>query len=221
VREQAAVVYLVDDDLSLLEALKRLLRVAGFKTEAFVSPLEFLAKHDPNVAGCVVLDLALPDIDGLEIQKRLAATGQLRPIIFITGHGDIPKTVRAMKAGAVDFLTKPFDDRALIDAVTNAIARDRSARKDDNDLAEMRRRMSRLTLRQRQVVAGVIRGQLNKQIAGDLAIREKTVKVHRGRALAKMGVRSVAELVRIADRLGIAPAQGETSVKPPSKPDVA
>jgi FixJ family two-component response regulator len=217
VTDQVPIVYLVDDDPSLLRALGRLLGAAGFKTRSFVSPVEFLDKHDPKVPGCVVLDLAMPEINGLEIQNRLAAMGRLRPIIFMTGHGDIPTSVSAMKAGALDFLTKPFDEQALIAAVTAAIAKDRSARVNDAELEEMRRRLSLLTSRQRQVVAGVVRGQLNKQIAGELAIREKTVKVHRGRALAKLGVRSVAELVRVAGRLGIVPAGAASKSKPQSK----
>lgn len=191
------VVYLVDDDPGVLKALSRLLRTEGYAVQPFASAKEFLSAHDPLVSGCVVLDMLLPNIDGLELQQVLLASDCERFIIFVTGHGDIDTSVRAMKAGAVDFLTKPFNDEDLLAAVRKAIARDGQARRVRSELQSIRLRMNRLTPREHEVMQHVVAGRLNKQIAADLGIAEKTIKVHRARAMEKMGVASLAELVRI------------------------
>jgi FixJ family two-component response regulator len=198
-------VFVIDDDPGVLRALTRLLVAAGFEARPFSSPTAFLEQHDPAVPGCLVLDVALPGLDGLELQQRLTASGCARPIVFITGRGDIPSSVRAMKAGAVDFLTKPVDERELVRAVRNAIELDRLAREAQAELDVLRQRLAGLTPREREVLVHVVAGRLNKQIAADLGTVEKTIKVHRGRVMAKMAAPSLAELVRIADRLGIAP----------------
>ena len=199
----APTICIVDDDLAALTGLSRLLRSAGFAVAAFSSSREFLERHDPDAHGCLILDLAMPELDGLELQQVLAAGGGALPIVFLTGHGDIPKSVRAMKAGADDFLTKPVRDADLLEAVRAAVERDRLQRQARADAAEIAQRLATLTPRERQVLEHVVAGQLNKQAAADLGIVEKTVKVHRARVMRKMKVQSVAELVRLAERAGI------------------
>ena len=201
--DEAATVFLVDDDPSILRALTRLLRAGGYQVSAFRSPRDFLAQHDAAVPGCVVLDLAMPGLNGLELQTALAAAGCQRPIVFISGHGDIPSSVRAMKAGAVDFLTKPVSEENLLAAIQRAIERDRLMRQVSAELQAIAERLNRLTPREREVLHHVVAGQLNKQIAADLGTVEKTVKVHRSRVMEKMGVRSLADLVRMAERIGL------------------
>lgn len=202
--DETATVFLVDDDPSILRALTRLLRVGGHQVSAFRSPRDFLAQHDAAVPGCVVLDLAMPGLNGLELQAALAAAGSQRPIVFISGHGDVPSSVRAMKAGAVDFLTKPVSQENLLAAIQRAIECDRVMRQTRAELQAIDERLNRLTPREREVLQHVVAGQLNKQIAADLGTVEKTVKVHRSRVMEKMGVRSLADLVRIAERIGLA-----------------
>jgi FixJ family two-component response regulator len=193
----------VDDDPSVLRALTRLFSAAGFEARAFPSPAAFLRAHDPTTPGCLVLDLALPGLDGLELQRALTVSDCARPIVFITGRGDIPSSVRAMKGGAVDFLTKPVNDRDLLAAVRNALEIDRAAREAQVEIDALRQRLATLTPREREVLVHVVAGRLNKQIAADLGTVEKTIKVHRARMMEKMAVRSLADLVRIAERLGI------------------
>ena len=202
--DETATVFLVDDDPSVLRALTRLLRAGGYQVSAFRSPRDFLAQHDAAVPGCVVLDLAMPGLNGLELQTALAAAGCQRPIVFISGHGDVPSSVRAMKAGAVDFLTKPVSEENLVAAIQRGIDRDRQMRQARAELQAIGERLSRLTPREREVFQHVVAGQLNKQIAADLGTVEKTVKVHRSRVMEKMGVRSLADLVRMAERIGLA-----------------
>jgi FixJ family two-component response regulator len=201
-------VFVVDDDPSVLRALCRLLLAAGLEPRAFASPTAFLQAHDPATPGCLVLDVALPGLDGLELQQALSQSGGDRPIVFITGRGDILTTVRAMKGGAVDFLTKPINDTELLAAVQQAIDADRLARAARVELDALKQRLASLTPREREVLAHVVAGRLNKQIAADLGTVEKTIKVHRARIMAKMAVRSLADLVRIAERLGLPPAGG-------------
>jgi FixJ family two-component response regulator len=220
VNDETATVFLVDDDLSILRALTRLLRVGGHQVSAFRSPRDFLAQHDAAVPGCVVLDLAMPGLNGLELQAALAATGSQRPIVFISGHGDVPSSVRAMKAGAVDFLTKPVSQENLLAAIQRAIECDRVMRQTRAELQAIDERLNRLTPREREVFQHVVAGQLNKQIAVDLGTVEKTVKVHRSRVMEKMGVRSLADLVRIAERIGLATitAYSGSHPRPPNAP---
>ena len=189
-------IYLVDDDPSIITAVSRLLRVCGYDVRSFVSPKTFLEQHDANLPGCAVIDVAMPGLTGLAVQQALAGSGGERQIVFITGEGDVPTSVTAMRAGAVDFLTKPFDEKHLLHAVETAIERDRTGREARAATAAIERLLASLTLRERQVLVLVVEGRLNKQIASDLGIAEKTVKVHRGRMMEKMNVRSVAELVR-------------------------
>ena len=198
-----ALVFVVDDDAPMRESLQNLLRSVGLRVEAFASAQEFLRSTRPDVPSCLVLDVRLPGLSGLELQQRLAEGDMAMPIIFITGHGDIPMTVQAMKAGAVEFLTKPFRDQALLDAIQQALARDRAAREQRAQSEELRRRYRSLTPRERDVLALVVTGLLNKQIAGELGTSEASVKVHRQHVMAKMGAGSLAALVRMADRLGI------------------
>ena len=197
---------MVDDDPSVLRALTRLLSAAGLKAIAFPSPAAFLQAHDPATPGCLVLDVALPGLDGLELQQALTVSDCARPIVFITGRGDIPTSVRAMKGGAVDFLTKPVNDTELLEAVRKAIEVDRLGRAARLELDALRRCLATLTPREREVLAQVVAGRLNKQIAADLGTVEKTIKVHRARIMEKMAAQSLADLVRIAQRLGIPPA---------------
>ena len=199
-------VFLVDDDPGVLRALTRLLRASGREVRAFASQQEFLGQHDPDAPGCLVLDVAMPERSGLELQRDLVASGAERAVVFITGQGDIPTSVQAMKAGAVDFLTKPFNDVELLAAVQAAIDRDALMRRHRAEREETARRLATLTLRERQVLEHVVAGQLNKHIAASLGTVEKTIKVHRGRIMQKMGAASLVELVRMADLAGIRPA---------------
>lgn len=203
---ETPVVFIVDDDQGVRDALRRLLTSVGLAVEVFSTAQAFLAAHRPDAPGCLVLDVRLPGLSGLDLQRELAAADAALPIIFLTGYGDIPMSVRAMKAGAIEFLTKPFREQDLLDAIRHAIDRDRLGRAERWELAELRRRYGSLTPRERDVMAGVIAGLLNKQIAAELGTSEVTVKEQRGHVMHKMQVGSVAELVRIAARLGIAPA---------------
>jgi FixJ family two-component response regulator len=196
-------IFVVDDYAPVRSAVSRLLRAAGFAVSAFASAEEFLAHYDPHIPGCLVLDLAMPALDGLELQRLLAKTGSALPLIFLTGEGDIPKSVQAMKHGATDFLTKPVDDEDLLAAVRVAIEKDRAIRREQDELSEIRVRLATLTPREREVLEHVVTGKLNKQIAGDLGTVEQTVKIHRARVMQKMRVQSVAELVRLTERCGI------------------
>jgi FixJ family two-component response regulator len=198
-----AVVFIIDDDASLREALKRTFRSVGLDAEAFGSTTEFLHGRRPDVASCLILDVRLPGLSGLDFQAELAKAGISIPIIFITGHGDIPMTVKAMKAGAVEFLTKPVRDQDLLDAVRVALDLDRARREHDQSVSDLRDRLATLTARERQIIGLVTTGLMNKQIARELDVSEITVKVHRGNLMKKMGAKSVAELVRMADILNI------------------
>ena len=201
--ETESVVFVVDDDESLREALKSLLRSVGLRVEAYGSGADFLKTKLPDAAACLVLDVRLPGVSGLDFQSELAKADIHIPIIFITGHGDIPMTVRAMKAGAVEFLTKPFRDQDLLDAVQIALERDRARRTQDKTVREVRDHFEALTPREQEVIGFVTAGLMNKQIAAELGVSEITVKVHRGNVMKKMGARSLADLVRMADTLGI------------------
>jgi FixJ family two-component response regulator len=206
--ECAEKVFLVDDDRSILSAYTRLLRTAGYEVEAFESSREFLAKHDPAIPGCAVLDIRMNEMDGLALQEQLSADGSPRPIIFITGCDDVRTGVKALKAGAADYLTKPVDGRDLIAAVESAMATDRKNRTHRAELETIQRRYDRLSARERQVMWEVVRGRLNKQIANDLGIVEKTAKVHRARVMEKMQVRSVAALVHLIEHFHLAEVYG-------------
>ncbi len=199
-------VFLVDDDPGVLKALTRLLRVSGREVRAFASPQAFLSEHDPAAPGCLVLDVAMPLRSGLEVQQDLAASGVERAVVFISGQGDVPTSVRAMKAGAVDFLTKPFDDSQLLAAVQAAIERDDVMRRTRAERQAVERKLATLTSRERQVLEHLVAGRLNKHIAAALGTVEKTIKVHRGRIMHKMGATSLVDLVRMADLAGIRPA---------------
>ncbi len=201
------VIFVVDDDKSVRDSLRRLLTSVGLSVEAFPTAQAFLSRPRPDTPGCVVLDVRLPGLSGLDLQRELAGTDAPLPIVFLTGHGDIPMSVRAMKAGAVEFLTKPFREQELLDAIRQAIERDRASRRDRQELAELRRRYDALTPREREVMAGIVAGLLNKQIAADFGTSEATVKEQRGHVMAKMQAGSVAELVRIAARLGVSPSR--------------
>jgi len=201
--EPDGIVFVVDDDAAMRRSLGNLLRSVGLRVEAFASAQEFLLAKRPDVPGCLVLDVRMPGPSGLDLQKRMAETDVEIPIIFITGHGDIPMTVQAMKAGAVAFLPKPFRDQDLLDAIHQALERDRKGREQRAEIDELRRRFESLTRREREVMGLVVAGLLNKQIAGEVGTSETTVKVHRRQAMEKMGAGSLAELVRMADRLGV------------------
>jgi FixJ family two-component response regulator len=197
-------VFLVDDDTHVLKALTRLLRAKGYDTEAFASPQEFLARHDADIPGCAILDVAMPALDGLALQQALTEGGeQQRPLIFLSGKGDIPTGIRAMKAGAIDFLTKPVREADLLDAIARAHDDDTTRRQRRAEIAAAQAKIATLTRREREVLSHVVTGQLNKQIAADLGIVEKTIKVHRGRVMEKLGVRSVADLVRLVEKVGM------------------
>jgi FixJ family two-component response regulator len=196
-------VLVVDDDPSLREALSSLFRSVGTRVELFGSAPELLNSRLPDGPSCLVLDIRLPEVSGLEFQTQLSKAGIHLPIIFMTGHGDIPMSVRAMKAGAVDFLTKPFRDQDILDAVAGALERDRQRRDKDRALSELQSLLSTLTPRERQVMAFVATGLMNKQIAGEMQLSEITVKIHRGRLMKKMGARTLADLVKMAGALGI------------------
>ena len=201
--ETQPIVFVVDDNASLREAIKSLLRSVGLQVEAFGTAADFLKNKIPDVEACLVLDIRLPGVSGLDFQAELAKANIHIPIVFITGHGDIPMTVRAMKAGAVEFLTKPFRDQDLLDAVQIALERDRTRRAEDRAVDELRAHFDALTPREQQVISLVTAGLMNKQIAAELGVSEITVKVHRGSVMKKMGARSLADLVRMADALGI------------------
>jgi FixJ family two-component response regulator len=201
--EAGPTVFIVDDDASVLKSLARLMRSAKIQALTFSSPREFLERHDARAPGCLVLDLEMPGLDGLQLQDALIAKGSEIPIIFLSGHGDIPMSVRAMKRGAIDFLTKPVNDEDLLEAIRVAIDKDRTGRQARAELDDIRQRLATLTPRERAVMNRVVTGRLNKQIAGDLGVVEKTVKVHRGRVMDKMKAGSVAELVHLAERAGI------------------
>jgi len=198
-------VFVIDDDASVRKSLSRLLRSAGYTTETFASAEEFLGREHFNGIGCLLLDVQMPGLSGMDLQKDLNKADYHMPIIFITGHGDIPMSVEAMKKGAVDFLTKPFDDKELLQAVDSAIEKDRQTRAEYDEGLDIRRRIELLSPREHEIFRYVITGMLNKKIALKLDISEKTVKVHRGRIMEKLCVDSVAELVRLAEKVGIKP----------------
>ncbi|HZM27891.1 MAG TPA: response regulator transcription factor [Gemmatimonadales bacterium] len=195
------VVFVVDDDASVCDAVKSLLRSVGLKVEVFGSALEFLARKLPNAPSCLVLDVRLPGLGGLDFQAELTKADIRVPIVFITGHGDIPMSVRAMKAGAVEFLTKPFRDQELLEAVQLGLKLDGERRDGESATADLRARFASLTAREKEVIAQVTTGRMNKQIAGDMGVSEITVKVHRGKAMRKMGAKSLADLLKMADTL--------------------
>jgi FixJ family two-component response regulator len=201
-QEQPTVV-VIDDDSSIRKALENLLRSVGLDVELFKSPQEFLQSNRPDRPGCIVLDVRFPGRSGLDMQREISSANTSLPIIFITGYGDIPMSVRAMKAGAVEFLTKPFRDQDLLDAVGVALEKDRTRRANELRLAELRSRFDTLTARERQVLLLVIAGRLNKQIAGELGVSEMTVKMHRRQVMRKMQATGLAQLVRLADQLGL------------------
>jgi FixJ family two-component response regulator len=205
--EDKAIVFVVDDDPSMRRALESLLRSVGHDVRLFASAPEFMQAARSDAPGCLVLDVRLPGISGLAFQQELSRAGVALPIIFITGHGDVPMTVRAMKAGAAEFLTKPFDDQVLLDAIHAAIERDRARRRSDAGLATLRACYDQLTERERQVMGHVVAGWVNKRIAAEIGLSVVTVKVHRGQVMRKMQVKSVADLVRMADRLGVPHAE--------------
>jgi len=207
VSEQRAVVSVIDDDPLMRESLEDLIAQVGLEVRLFASPREFLESKRPDAPSCLVLDVRLPGMTGLAFQQELAKLDIALPIIFITGHGDIPMGVRAMKAGAVEFLTKPFNNLDLLDAVHTAIERDRRRRQDADALADLRKRYSALTEGEREVMGRVVIGRANKQIAADLQLSEVTVKVRRGHIMRKMRARSLPDLVRMADRLGLQSAK--------------
>jgi FixJ family two-component response regulator len=205
--ESQPVVFVIDDDESIREALRSLLRSVGLRVELFGAASEFLKSKLPDAPSCLVLDVRLPGVSGLDFQTELAKANVHIPIIFITGHGDIPMTVRAMKAGAVEFLTKPFRDQELLDSVGIALERDRARREQDSTVQDVKVHFESLTPREQEVMGFVTAGLMNKQIAAKLGVSEITVKVHRGNVMRKMGARSLADLVRMADILGIRKAQ--------------
>ena len=199
--------FLVDDDPAVLRSITRLLKAAGYRTKSFSSPQKFLSTHDPAIPGCAIIDLVMSEFDGLHVQQALIEFGSERPIIFLTGRADVSSSVKAMKAGAVDFLTKPVKREALFSALTNAAERDARSRQKRNESSSIGERLATLTQREREVLEHVIAGRLNKQIAASLGTVEKTIKVHRGRMMAKLAVRCVADLVRLADKAGVRPAR--------------
>ena len=205
--DDTPIVFVVDDDISVRESLELLISVAGWQPELFASAEEFLAHQRVSVPNCLILDVSLPDLDGLELQKLVATDRRDMPIIFITGHGDIPMTVQAMKAGAVEFLTKPFDDDALLRAIQHAIERSRAARGLEGETQALRECYASLTPREREVMSLVVAGLLNKQVGLKLGISEITVKAHRGKIMQKMKADSLADLVKMAVRLRLAPAR--------------
>jgi len=204
--DREAIVLVVDDDVSVREALAGLIRSAGMTVETFATAQEFLAHPRPDAPGCLVLDIALPGLSGLDLQKRMAEIHLEIPIVFITGHGDVPTSVQAMKAGALEFLTKPFSDRDLLNAIHQAIQRDRAARREGAKLRELRDRYQSLTPREREVMERVVAGLLNKQIAAELGTSVMTIKAHRGQVMHKMRADSLADLVRMSETLGTARA---------------
>jgi FixJ family two-component response regulator len=207
VKEADSVVFVVDDDASVREAIKSLIKSVGLRVETFETAQQFLQSKRLEAPGCVVLDVRLPGLSGLDLQRELAAHEINLPIIFITGYGDIPMSVSAMKAGALEFLTKPFRDQDLLDAIQKALERDRAARRQRSETTELRERFGALTAREREVMGLVVAGLLNKQIAGELGTSEVTVKIHRSQVMKKMGAGSLAELVRMTEKLGIPEAK--------------
>jgi len=198
-----AVIAIVDDDLSVREGLETLIRSAGWRVETFASAQEFLARPRAEAPSCLILDLQLPGLSGLDLQKRMAEVELEIPIVFLTGHGNIPSSVQAMKAGAVEFLTKPFDEQDLLRAIEEAVERDRRTRQRHAEMRELKGRYNSLTAREQEVMQQVVSGLLNKQVAAELKISEVTVKVHRGQVMRKMRADSLADLVRMGDKLGI------------------
>jgi FixJ family two-component response regulator len=205
--EEQPVVYVIDDDLSVREGLDDLLRSVGLTAETFSSTRDFLLSKHSDGPACIVLDVRLPGTGGLEFQRTLLSSGVRLPIIFISGHGDIPMSVQAMKSGAVEFLTKPLHEQALLDAIQAAIERDRARRQEETVVAELRQRFNSLTSREREVLTLLIAGRVNKQIAADLELSENTVKVHRSQITRKMRAKSLVDLVRMADRLRVSGGQ--------------
>jgi FixJ family two-component response regulator len=207
-QESDAIIAIVDDDPSVRRGLQRLIRSVGWKVETFASAQEFLTRPRTEAPSCVALDLQLPGLSGLDLQKRMAEAGLETPIVFLTGHGNIPASVQAMKAGAIEFLTKPVDEQDLLKAIQEAIKRDRRQRQEHVEMRELRERYESLTAREQEVMQQVISGLLNKQIAAELQITEDTVKFHRGHIMRKMRADSLAGLVRMAEKLGIRSHQG-------------
>ena len=205
--EKATVVFIIDDDPSVRKSLSRLLRSVGQAVETFSSAEEFLARKRFDGVGCIILDVQMPGLSGMDLQSELCKAEYSMPIVFITGHGDIPMSVDAMRKGAIHFLTKPFDDNDLLKAIREAIDKDRMAKAEQTEVQDIRRRINLLTQREYEILRYVITGMLNKQIAFTLKIAEKTVKIHRGRVMGKLRVNSVAELVRLAEKAGIEPPQ--------------
>jgi FixJ family two-component response regulator len=205
--EKTSVVFVVDDDPSVRRAIKRLVESVGLQVEAWGSAHEFLRNQRPDAAGCLVLDVRLPGKSGLDLQRELTEANIHIPIIFITAHGDVPMTVRAMKAGAVEFLTKPFRDQDLLDAIQHALQRDNTRRAQEEEAARLQEHMASLTRRERELLPWVVSGLLNKQIADAIGSSEATVKVHRGQIMRKMGASSIVDLVRMTEKLGIVAAK--------------